>query len=498
MILLTLILQVQVDWRVWLYGMRPGKTLGSDCFMTTPHGFLLGVGLSRPYLDPHAVAWALTHDGYTLWQFHQDTVSYDWSVMCSALPTHSGIYTVGSVILPGADTVFSSWVLKLNPFSGLPIWSYILDSLPDNGSGVIAMDPTGNLIIKGSIEEPATSIDILVFSLDTSGNLRWYFRYDGPFHRMDQAHDLSVDGEGNSYMVGFRTDIFGSCPMPLPLAIKLDTTGNPLWIRAESTMVERSAEAMALFGEWLYMSGSGTGTAWLTRLDTATGNTDWIKEYVGPVEQSVSNMAVDKKGNLYLTGGGGPDCWEIMCVDTIGNEKWKLDVNPGWDSREGARLIALDSLGNIFIGGTNEHEYPAVYKLDTSGNLIWAWTDTLREYSRGTATGLVPDGHGGVYAQEWFTKPMSDPPYYTSITSVVHLTEAGGVAGNTGAKPGLRITMAPSGFYITCPSGEARIYDSAGRLVIRREIKGKTLISPLVPGVYFVVAGDEKAKVTVR
>ncbi|MGB9590426.1 MAG: T9SS type A sorting domain-containing protein, partial [Candidatus Hydrothermia bacterium] len=46
---------------------------------------------------------------------------------------------------------------------------------------------------------------------------------------------------------------------------------------------------------------------------------------------------------------------------------------------------------------------------------------------------------------------------------------------------------APGGFWISGYSGLAQIYDPAGRLVLSREIKGETLISPLGPGVYFVV-----------
>jgi hypothetical protein len=35
-------------------------------------------------------------------------------------------------------------------------------------------------------------------------------------------------------------------------------------------------------------------------------------------------------------------------------------------------------------------------------------------------------------------------------------------------------------------------------LVLIKEIRGKTLISPLKPGVYFVVAGRQKGKVGVK
>jgi len=65
-------------------------------------------------------------------------------------------------------------------------------------------------------------------------------------------------------------------------------------------------------------------------------------------------------------------------------------------------------------------------------------------------------------------------------------------------KPSLVLIPASHGFWITGYSGQAQIYDPAGRLILSKEIKGKTLISPLRPGVYFVMAGKEKARVAVR
>jgi len=60
------------------------------------------------------------------------------------------------------------------------------------------------------------------------------------------------------------------------------------------------------------------------------------------------------------------------------------------------------------------------------------------------------------------------------------------------------IFPAPGGFWITGHSGPVQIYDPAGRIVLSKEIKGKTLISPLRPGVYFVVVGRQRAKIAVR
>ena len=505
MILLVLLMQVQVDWRAWLYGMRPGRTLGapgSESLIMTPEGFLLGVGHSRPYPDIHAVAWALTPEGYTLWQFHQDTISYDFSVLIGSCASSSGYLYAGGYAVPPGESSSTLFVMRLDPGNGFPMWSYTLPDTAASGSWLFAPDPNGNLVACGDLWTPSTNIDIHAISLDTEGNLRWYFRYDGPDHEMDQVRDMGLDSNGNIYLAGVREDSTVSCTEIYPLVIKLDTAGNLLWINLLNPLDGYAGRNLALHGKWMYAAGSmewGAGSygAFVSRFDTAMGSVDWCKEYASSGWQFVNDMIMDENNNIYLAGEGGSGCWEVMCVDSLGNEKWRFEAEPG-PLNDGMLVIKFDSPGNLLAGGASRDGYPAVYKLDTLGNLIWSWKDTLTEYDDGTVSGLVPDGQGGVYVQERFIGPDTGSPYYTNITSVVHLTEGQAIAEDGGKGQVLKVLMAQSGFWVSGYEGEAQIYDPAGRLVISREIKGKTLMGPLSPGVYFVVAGKERAKVAVR
>ncbi len=500
MILFVLLMQVQVDWRVWLYGMRPGRTFGapgSESLIMTPEGFLLGVGHSRPYPDIHAVAWALTPEGYTLWQFHQDTVSYDLSLLMGCCASSSGhLYAGGYAVFPG-ESSSTLFVMRFNPLNGFPIWSYTLPDTAASGSGLFVTDSNGNLIACGDLWTPSTNIDIHAISLDSAGNFRWYFRYDGPWHARDQAHDMTIDPNGDVYIAGIREDSSNPCPTEKkPLVIKLNKSGEAVWVNPINSLLNHTIGTIALSDKWLYVAGSKI--PFLARLDTSTGFINFCQEYEGDSGQWVNNMVLDENRNIYIAGGGSPGCWEVMCVDSMGTEKWRFDWNPTEDNGFGMISIGLDPLGNLFVGGSaGKEERPVVYKLDTIGNLVWAWEDTISEYEGVKVSGLVPDGRGGVYAQEWFTF-SPDTGLYTNITSVVHLTDGQLIAEDGKKVHGLKALPAPSGFFISGYEGEARIYDPAGRLVISKEIKGKTLISPLSPGIYFVVAGKERAKVAVR
>ena len=137
-----------------------------------------------------------------------------------------------------------------------------------------------------------------------------------------------------------------------------------------------------------------------------------------------------------------------------------------------------------------------------TGDTVWIWCTQWHAQGQEPAT-----GDGG---------PCD--PYYTTLFSVDGITWQSACnyvfmsrwvmeliltpsdVEEGPAKPEGKLTLlpAPGGFWITGYKGLAQIYNPAGHLVLKREIKGKTLISPLKPGVYFVVAGKQKVRVTVR
>ena len=89
---------------------------------------------------------------------------------------------------------------------------------------------------------------------------------------------------------------------------------------------------------------------------------------------------------------------------------------------------------------------------------------------------------------------------YTSKRGELCYAKGGLSAGESSGRSRLNLILipAPQGFYISGYSGPAQVYDPAGRLILAKEIKDKTLISPLRPGVYLVLAGRQRGKVAIR
>ncbi len=135
------------------------------------------------------------------------------------------------------------------------------------------------------------------------------------------------------------------------------------------------------------------------------------------------------------------------------------------------------------------------------GDYIWLWCTQWHAQGQEPATadgGPCHPSYGTLISLDGVNWGSACTSYFGNWVMELILTPLDVEEGP--AKPEERFALLPvaGGFWITGYEGAADIYDPAGRLVLKREIEGKTLISPLRPGVYFVVAGRQRARIAVR
>ncbi|MEO0180405.1 MAG: T9SS type A sorting domain-containing protein [candidate division WOR-3 bacterium] len=519
MMLTMIILSQVVQWEI--LSPYQGFGPGNRNIMILQDGILIFGGNRRDPLGD--TCWGFctgvdTASGITLWE-HEFT-NYEKSIMFTFAKGKGEFFSIGQCYTSSNNDIL---VAKLDE-SGNLLWERRTGNPLYDGAVTSAfVDTGGNLVVVGCEYEENT--DIYILSWDSDGNLRWSFSYDSPWHKDDFSFSAGMDEEGSTYAVGYYTGpikgkwtvapmIFelsengkpgitsgpaDTCYGLTPLVIKVDSSGNLIWVD-DCEYWNVGGELM--FAEYsfgrLYASGFACNGDLYSQCEDKQGFHFWHAwENQNFLTMEPHGGFVDMHGNLYLTGhkcNPGPDAF-FVSYTFYGERRVFREVFPGYGTR-----IVGDSLGNLFIGGRVIDSIGkdfAVAKLDTLGNLIWLYRKddgTPDTNQPDQCLGLLPDNRGGVFATGMLYDSVMTPIHY-----VVHLADTtSGVKENKNPKPGLTIIPAPSGFYITGPSGEARIYDSAGRLVMAREIKGKTLISPLVPGVYFVVAGKERVKVAVR
>lgn len=138
-----------------------------------------------------------------------------------------------------------------------------------------------------------------------------------------------------------------------------------------------------------------------------------------------------------------------------------------------------------------------------AGDTVWLWCTQWHRYKQYPATSddgkPVFLGYSDMASFDdvvwWDASDISHG--YNWIMEIVLLPSE---VEEEPAKHEGKITLLPAsgGFWVTGYSGPTQIYDPAGRLVLKKEIRGKTLISPLRPGVYFVVAENQRARVAIR
>ncbi|MGC8894745.1 MAG: hypothetical protein ACP5QG_07870 [candidate division WOR-3 bacterium] len=291
-----------------------------------------------------------------------------------------------------------------------------------------------------------------------------------------------------------------SCLAVYPLTLKIDSIGRLIWVDNYEYW-EKSGQFM--FCEYrdgrLYVSGHEITGALYSECMDEYGQQMWHyrnDEYF--FSTVYSDNCVDQNGNFYLIGRkGSPDPGLfILSIDPMGRMRF---FNVIYSDADGYSVVA-DPWGNLFVGGSVSDSLGKdfmVAKLDTLGNLKWLYRKDNGTPDTNQLDGcyaLLPDHHGGVFA----IGTLHDSAM-TTIQYLVHLADTTGeVSERASGVPGLTILPAPSGFWISGYEDEAQVYDPAGRLVLSEEIKGRTRIGPLRPGVYFLVAGRERAKVAVR
>jgi len=519
--MINLILSQVVHWE--LLFPNQGSVHEAQTLLTIQNNALVLVG-GRYQPPPDERTWGFcsgidTANGTILWD--REFLGYDRSIIITLAKAEGCLYLAGQCYHSSAKDIL---VAKLDG-SGNLLWEKTSETPDWNDAVAISaqVDPLGNLVVLGF--GWVDDIDIALLSWDRNGNRRWIFAYDSPWHMDDVGFSASSDEKGNTYVVGYYTGpikkrwlvepltmrcegnaepkpVWGppnTCDGIIPVVIKVDSSGNLVWVD-DCEYWTGGGEFM--FCEYrngeLYASGFEITGNLYTQCTDEYGQHLWHAwEYDNFMTMAQQGGCVDANGNLYITGeksNPGPEAF-VVSYSAYGQRRFVKMVFPG----EGLR-VAVDPWGNLFVAGSvidSLGEDFMVVKMDTLGNVKWTYRKddgTPDPNQPDECYALLPDNRGGVFAMGVIYDSAMTPIQY-----LVHLADTtGGISEGSESERGLVLTPAPSGFLISGYEGEAQVYDPAGRLILTREIKSKALIGPLKPGVYFVVAGSQRAKVAVR
>jgi uncharacterized repeat protein (TIGR01451 family) len=308
--------------------------------------------------------------------------------------------------VPAVAQVDTAWVRKYN---GPGDW--------DDVATAIAVDGFGNVYVTGYSDLWYENADYATIKYYPNGDTAWVRRYNGPGNiwgdNGDAARDIAVDVSGNVYVTGTSCGIEAYCADYA--TIKYYPNGDTAWVRRYNGPATQSDEATAIVVDGsgnVYVTGGSEGPYPNMRYDYATikyypnGDTAWVRRYTGPgnSDDGAKDIAVDNSGNIYVTGysyGSGTSCdYATIKYYPNGDTAWIRRYNGPGNSEDYAVAIDVDGSGSVYVTGYSgiypNYDY-ATIKYHPNGDTVWVRRYNGPGDSMDCATAIALDSLGNVY-----------------------------------------------------------------------------------------------------
>jgi uncharacterized delta-60 repeat protein len=272
--------------------------------------------------------------------------------------------------------------------SGIQQWVAIYNG-PGNGHDYpksIAVDASGNVCVTGYCRMTGSNDDFVTIKYNSNGVQQWLSSYNGTANNADYAASVAVDFQGNSYVFGASMVTFANYDFCL---IKYNSSGVQQWIQFWSylsTTSEMANEMILDKNGNIYLTGGsgfgggGTNWAFATVKYNSNGVIQWSNTYNPYTNQDISRaIGVDLQGNVYVTGESILQAsyfdYATIKYDSSGTQQWIQRYNSPSSGEDRAYDLAVDKLGNVYVTGSYQnssswHDF-ATIKYNTQGVLQW-------------------------------------------------------------------------------------------------------------------------------
>lgn len=266
----------------------------------------------------------------------------------------------------------------------------------------VTTDSAGNVYVAGMASSLTNNYeDAVLIKYSPAGSRLWVRVYDAPMHDNDGYLAVSVDGADNVLATGYSTQ--SGLNLQDFLTVKYDPAGNRSWVRtyngeesfddwAESIAVDRNGNTVVTGAIGEYCGDHCYSYA--TVKYSPVGAQLWAKVYnPQPVSDDLAHaVEVDAAGNVYVTG---ESAWQSAFYDfaTVkyapnGTLLWSRRYNGPGNGNDSAYSLALDSLGNVIVGG---YSYVSLESYSDHTTVKYGPTGTLRWVRRYNGAGSDED-----------------------------------------------------------------------------------------------------------
>jgi lipopolysaccharide export LptBFGC system permease protein LptF len=256
--------------------------------------------------------WVYTYDG---------AVSSNDGANSLVYGADGNIYAVGYSVESGSYKDFT--VISINPTTGDSNWVYTYDGVSsrhDEAHSIVYGDD-GNLYVAGYSTSGYKKFTVI--SLDTSGNQRWVYIIDIADTRDEEAYSVIYGADNNIYAAGYVWILNKYNDFAV---IKIDTLGNEKWVYTYNGTGSRNDGANAI----VYGADDNIYTVGLTRtgsgatsqdfsvisLDTL-GTETWLYTYNGVMDDAdvAHSIVYGDDGYLYVAGYSDVEAFTVISLD---------------------------------------------------------------------------------------------------------------------------------------------------------------------------------------
>ncbi len=329
-----------------------------------------------------------------------------------------------------------SLTVKITP-EGTIAWNQTLGGLNKDEAYAIACDNLGRIVVAGCTNSWGEGNDtVLTAQYNSTGDLNWNSTFKADWY--DTSRGIAIDRNNDLYVAGASSNIATSDILLAKFSGYRPSLGSYVWNQSNIDM----GQAVAVdYLNNVYLAGCFYNASYFDILVvkfTADLLPAWNRTWGGPANEIPYGIAVDETGNIYVTGetasygNGSTDCF-LLKYDPEGTRLW--NTTWGGPAADTARAMAIDRLGNVFITGQTKswgatNGDVVVLKFDSSGVLWWNYSHGGPGFEMGAGVGVDRYGEAAWvvgYTTSWDAKgrdalllKIADPsPYIPQLPQFV-------------------------------------------------------------------------------
>jgi hypothetical protein len=297
----------------------------------------------------------------------------------------------------------------------------------------MALDSAGNIFVTGSSQGTDSALDYATVKYDPNGNELWVARYNGPGNTNDTAKAIAVDSAGRAIVTGVTDWGWSIDPnqfIPYENAdittIQYSSDGQPLWVARYAGLWFDEGTAVAVdSASNVLVAGFATGgngyADYVTIKYDPGGNQLWAARFEGaPYYDNIATaLALDKSGNVYVTGASRPDDCGTVKYDPNGYEKWRALTGFGHPVITG---LKVDDAGYVYVtgysSGSDVGQYYAVTLKYTQSDLAGSLLMAPQRLTNGQFSFTLVGSAGGRYTIQASSNLLT----WSSLTNFISYT----------------------------------------------------------------------------